>query len=177
MPTPQLASIPGLPGYGFNQPPEIIGAITDTKTNPKGDQLVGEATQIRALTLTAAQLLALKGADITVAEAPGAGYALMLEEVSVRINFGTTAYTLNAGTLKLFLGPSANGLALTGDLSAILTQAATSDNVGIPGLASGVAVKANIENQPLVIGNTGAAQYTLGDGTLDVVVSYTVVQM
>jgi len=173
----QLASLPPLPTGGINSNPEIDDVRVDTKDNPYGNQIIAQNVQVRAMTLTAAQLLALKGADIKIVSAPGVGYAINLEDVSLRINFKTAAYTLNAGTLKIYLGPSANGVALTGDLSAILTQIATSDNVGIPALASGVQTQANSENQGLYIGNTGAAQFTVGPGTLDVIVTYTVLQM
>jgi len=176
MPT-QLASIPPLPGYGINQPPEIQGAIVDTKTQPRGDQLIGQATQIRALTLTSAQLLALKATDVQLVEAPGVGYVHHLEGVSLRLNFGTVAYTLNAGTLKVYMGASSAGLAQTADLAALLNAGASSVNVGVPALATGVTAKANAENKPLVLGNTGAAEFTLGDGTLDVVVVYSTLQI
>lgn len=174
---PQLASLPPIPGYGINQPPEIQGAITDLKDNPRGEQLIGEASQIRAVTLTNAQLLALKGADVLIAEAPGRGYAIIFEGVSVRHNFKTAAFTLNAGNLRIFLGPSANANPVSADLSAVLSAVATSDIIGSPGLATGVLAQALSENLGLFVGNNGTAQYTVGGGTLDVVVYYTVVQM
>lgn len=177
MPLGQLAFIPPLPSGGINSAPQIDGAVVDTKDNPYGNQIIAENEQIRATTITSAQLLALKGADVNVVDSPGAGYALVIESVSMRQNFKTAAYTLNAGTLKVYLGPSANALPVTADLSAILTQGATSDIIGSPGLVAGPATQANTENQPLVLGNTGAAQFTVGAGTLDVVVVYVIVQM
>lgn len=173
----QLAILLPLPSGGINSPPEIPNAIVETKGNPRGDQIISEGTQIAATTITSAQLLALKGADILLIPACPLGYCNMVEGISLRINFGGTAYTLNAGTLIVYLGPSANGVPLVADLSAILTQGATSDNIGIPALASGVKTQVLTEAQGVFLGNQGAAQFTLGNGTLDVIVIYTIVQM
>jgi len=172
----QLAILLPLPSGGFNSPPEIPNAIVETKGNPKGDQIISEGTQIAAVTLTSAQLLALKGNDVQIVPACPAGYINVMEAVTLRINFGGTAYTLNAGTLIPYLGPSANGVPLTADLSTILTQGATSDNVGVPALATGVKAQNLIEAQGIYLGNQGAAQYTLGNGTLDVIIEYVIVQ-
>jgi hypothetical protein len=163
-----------LPTYANTPlPTNVAFQVADQNNLVKG-QAVLVAT---VLGITAAQLLALRGADVTLIPAPVAGLANVVDSISLRINFGTVAYTLNAGTLKVFQGPSANGIALTGDLSALLTQAVSSDNIGVPALATGVQTKVNSEAQPIVLGNTGAAQFTLGDGTLDIVVTYNVVQM
>jgi hypothetical protein len=173
----ELAITPPLPSGGLNQPPEIQSVIVGTTANHLGDQIVAEATQVAAQTVTSAKLLALKGADVLLVAAPPAGYALMLENISLRLNFSTPAYTLNAGTLIVYLGPSANAVPLVADLSAILTATATSDNVGIPVLASGVITQVKAEAVGLYLGNTGSAQFTAGAGTLDVILTYTVVQM
>jgi hypothetical protein len=171
------SAIPG--GLVLNKPDEIRGVEVDgiLASGVSSGAILAEKTQIVRQVITAAQLLALKGADLQLVQAPGAGLALALEGVSVKINFGGTAYTLNAGNLKVFLGPSANALPVTADLSAILTQGATSDIIGSPAIAAGPATQAQTENQPLVLGNNGTAQFTLGNGTLDVVLMYSVVQM
>ena len=175
-----LASIPPLPQGGFLGQPTIEGAVIEAKDGAKptfGQQLNAESVQIRALTMTNAQLLALKGADVLIVDPPGLGYAIDVIDISLRINFKTPVFTLNAGTLKLFLGPSSNNVAVSADLSAILSAAVTSDNVGIVSTATGVLAQSQIENQGIFIGNTGTAQFTLGGGTLDVVVEYLILQM
>ena len=126
---------------------------------------------------SSAALLALKTTPLLLIPAPGPGLAIIVHSVSLKLNFGTTAYTLNAGTLKFFIGTTANAVAITGDLSAILTQASSKENVGVPALASGIQSVANIENQGIFLGNDGTANYTLGDGTLDIVIAYQIVQM
>jgi hypothetical protein len=177
VPIPQLAILLPLPAGGYGQYPEIKSPIVDLKDNPRGEQITAQAVQIEATTITSAQLLALKGADVLIINAPPPGYALNVQSISLRFNFNTTAYTLNSGTLKLYLGPSANGIPIVGDLSSILTQSATYDNIGVPTLASGVQTQAHSENVGIYLGNQGSAQFTLGDGTLDVIVSYLQLQM
>ena len=171
--------------------PFLIVASKSSVQNPGRvipDTIIGMENRFERITLTSAQLLALKGADVQIVPQavftpsgvqgkPGVGLAYAVESVHMRFNFLTTAYTLNAGTLKLYQGPSANNIPLTADLSALLTQVATFDNIDIPILPTGPQTQANIENQPITIGNTGTAQFTLGDGTLDVILQYTVVQM
>lgn len=174
-----LASLPALPTGNLIDSPVIQGAIVITKPSalPFGQQIIAQSVQMASLTVTKAQLLALKGADILIAPKPGVGLVIDAQTVSVRINFVSPAYTLNAGTLILYQGPSANAIPLTSDLSAILTQTATSDNVGNVALATGIKVQANIENQGLYLGNTGTAQFTLGGGSLDIIVTYLTYQM
>ena len=190
MPLPgQLASIPPLPSGGIKtvtpqttapsvlQPPEIDDARVDRKNKPFGEQLISENIQMRAQTITRTQLLALKGSDIILAEAPGPGLSIDVEGVSVRINFGTAAYVTTGASLKVFLGASTNGNAVSAELATILAATATSDIIGSPGLATGVITAANAENQALFLGNTGANNFTTGDGTLDVIVTYATLQM
>ena len=180
LPINTLASPAALPTGNLGDGPEIHGAVAISKPGPGlalGSQLIAENVQVASLTVTSAQLLALKGADILIVPKPGPGFAIDLQTLSLRINFVAPAYTLNAGTLKIYQGPSVNNIALTADLSAILTQGGTSDNVGIMAATTGIAIQANVENQGLTLGNTGTAQFTLGGGSLDVILCYLIVQM
>lgn len=174
-----LASIPALPTGNMGDSPGVIGAVTISKPSgmPLGSQIIAEAVQIASLTVTSAQLLALKGADVLLVPAPNAGYAIDAQSVSLRLNFKTTAYTVGTGTLRVYLGPSANGVTLIPDQSSLIGVAVTTDNIGIPTTASGNTIQANVEKQGVYLGNQGAVQFTLGDGTLDVVVAYIVIQM
>src|SRR5215831_10121310 len=60
------------------------------------------------LTLTSAQLLALKATPVSIIPAPGSGKFINVIGANVYYSFLTAAYTLNAGTLKLYHGPVAN---------------------------------------------------------------------
>jgi hypothetical protein len=130
---------------------------------------------VRKVNVTTAQLLALKATPITIVAAPGAGLALSVHKVTLKQNFLTAGYTLNAGTLKLYQGPPASAIPLTADLSGVLTPGADTDVVGAPIISPGAQTAAASENVALTIGNTGAAEFTAGAGSLDVIVEYVVV--
>lgn len=145
------------------------------KTKNDGSQNDEMSLEVVQLRLTATQLNALKTTSITIVPAPGgsqsAGRSYYIYNITAKLNFGTTAFTLNAGTFKLFYGAVANAHPITADLSALLTRTANSAAVNIPTLVVIDAV-ANTLNQALILGNDGAANYTLGDGTVDVTVIY-----
>jgi hypothetical protein len=133
-------------------------------------QISLECAQTR---LTSAQLLSLKTTPIVVTPSPTiTGEALFLHGLMLKYNFNTTAYTLNGGTFKLYYGPVANGHAITADLSTgFLTATSNHVSANIQTLVASD-VTANIINLPLYAVNDGAANYTLGDATVDVTVLF-----
>lgn len=129
------------------------------------------------LTVTAAQLKALKATPKTVIAAPGTGLAIVVLDVSYHYEFLTSAFTLNAGTLRLYYGPVANAAPLHADVAAgLIDQAANRNNIGVPAIATGNLTDANTTNQPILIANDGAAEYTVGLGSLNVFVRFTVIK-
>jgi hypothetical protein len=141
------------------------------------ESIRAESIQILRANITSAQLKALKATPQVLLPAPGAGLAYVVEEVSLRCNYIATAYTLNAGTLIIYQGPVANAIPLTADMSAVLTPAAVTDIVGQPTISPGAKSQAQSENVAITIANAGAAEFTLGDGSLNVILTYGVVQM
>jgi len=173
-----MASLPLPGGQLTTEDLEIQGVNVDgLGVGPNFGRIKGESMQVSRVVVTVAQLLALKETDVTLVKARGAGLAICVHKVSVRFNFAAVAYTLNAGTLKVYQGPSASAIPLTADLSGVLTPAAVTDIVGAPTITPGAQTQAASENVAIVLGNTGAADFTLGDGTLDVITEYTVLQM
>lgn len=129
------------------------------------------------VTLTSAQLLALKATPITIVAAPGAGLMIQVDALSFYYKFGATGYTLNAGTLKLFMGPAANAKALcASQATGLIDQAANRAVPFVALLNPGALTDAQALNVDLVVANDGAAEFTLGDGTVDVIVAYSVVK-
>lgn len=128
--------------------------------------------------ITSAQLLALKTTGVTLIPAAGANTAIAVDTISMHYLFLTTAYTLNAGTLRLFYGPQASALPLCADQAVgLIDQVA---NRTIPSIAltlPAVQTDANGLNQPITLGNTGAANFSLGVGTLVVTVTYNIVNL
>lgn len=154
-----------LPNITPNQP--LWTALNQQSNNI---QYTLEAMQVR---VTSAQLLALHTTPVQLIPAPGIGQTVWVDTVCVKYNFNTTAYTLNAGTLKLFYGPIANAHALTADLSAgLLTAAASRLLLQPPILIVAADTLVNLTNQPIYLYNDGTANYTLGDATLDVTIMF-----
>lgn len=122
--------------------------------------------------LTSAQLLALRTTPVSIIPAPGPGKYIQVESMIMRSVFGGTAYTLNAGTLKMFQGPVANAKALTADQSALLTAVANSTNLNIAVVPLTALTDPQIINTDIEMGNDGTANYTLGNGTVIVYVNY-----
>jgi hypothetical protein len=138
--------------------------------------IIAEPNVITRVTVTAAQLLALKTTPLLLVPPPGLGLALKVSSMALKLLFATTAYTLNAGTLRLFIGTVANAVPIIPDQSAILTQVASKIVLGIPTVTSGVQNVALIENQGIFLGNDGTANYTLGDSPLNVILNHLVYQ-
>lgn len=127
------------------------------------------------LTLTAAQLKALKATPISIIPAPGSGKFIQVLSCSVRYVFLTTAFTLNAGTLKLYHGPVANAVPLTAALeTGLIDQVVNETNIDVAILPTGNLIDANALNVPIQVGNAGGAEFTLGLGSVEFFVEYQV---
>ena len=151
-----------------------IGQASAPVTTPGHN---GYVPCVSRVLVTSAQLLALKTTPLNIIPAPATGFMNMVEQFIFRYTFGGTAYTLNAGNLEVFYGPSANAKNLVGDQSALLTQGANSTSVGVPALGVATLTDAQSLAQPIVLANTGTANYTLGNGTLEVVTIFSIVQV
>lgn len=141
----------------------------------------GTCSYLSRTVITSAQLLALRTTPIQlVALAPAVATPnaiINIDTIAMHYLFATAAYTLNAGTLQLFFGPVANALSLCADQSAVLTNAA---NRVVPSIiATGIA--AQTEALGLVpgifLGNSGAANFTVGGGSLVVSFAYNIIQL
>ena len=142
---------------------------------------VGTSPLQSKVLLTSAQLLALKTTPIQLTPTPQANQIIFVENISLRYLFNTAAYTLNAGTFKLFLGPVGNAVPILADQSALLTAVANGTVLGIPGVALGSAASpltdAKAFAQPVFAVNDGGANYTVGAGTVEVLLTYDLVAL
>ncbi len=142
----------------------------------------GDLLFFRKLTISSAQLLTLKATPVLlipvdVVVVPNPNIILVPLSISMHYLFGTTAYTLNAGTLKLYYGPVANAKPLCADQAALLTNVANEVNPSIALIAPGVLTEVTGLNMPIYLGNAGAAEFTLGDGSLVVNTTYAMLEI
>lgn len=160
----------------LDQGGDVIASINNdgSSTIPSGQTgPVSSLVNKVQLVLTAAQLKALKATPISIIAAPGSGKFIQVMSCSVRYTFLTTAFTLNAGTLKLYHGPVANAKPLTADLaSGIIDQTANTSDLDVPILATGALTDAQALNVDIEVGNAGAAEFTLGLGSVEFFVQY-----
>jgi hypothetical protein len=123
--------------------------------------------------ITAAQLKAIKATPIEIIPAPGAGLANIITQIAYYYRFVTSAFTLNAGALRLFQGAVANNIPVHADVAAGLIDAVANRTIlQPPQLKQGPASDATLVNQNVTLANDGAAEFTVGLGNLDVFVSY-----
>jgi hypothetical protein len=158
---------------------DIIASLNNTGATPTvagNPPVAGPVSKVKVL-LTAAQLNAIKTTPINLVPAPGPNRYLQVLGITARYLFGTTAFTLNAGTLKLFMGAVASAKALTADMSALLTQVVNATTIGQAVLGLATLTDAQAINVSIQIGNDGAANYTLGDGTVEFIVIFEVVSV
>jgi hypothetical protein len=121
-------------------------------------------------TITSAELLTLQITAITLLPAPGPGKRYAVFAVFTYYQFSTTPFTLNATTALLLV----NGSNILAFISTIGLLDQSNDIVLTPALSGAPSSGTTAFNQPLVLGNGGTANLTLGDGTLLLVVYYAI---
>lgn len=162
-----MAAAQTLPNIPTNTP--YWQSLNQQSNNPT-DSI--EVIQVR---LTSAQLLGLRASPVNIVLSPGGNglQTYYINSIALKYDFVTTAYTLNAGTFKLFYGLPSLAHALTADMSTnFLTAAGDRYIVNIPTLVVAADTAANILNKGIWAGNDGAAAYTLGDGVVDVTIAF-----
>lgn len=127
----------------------------------------------KLVNITAAQLKAIRATPIQILPAPGAGLANMVTMIAYYYRFLTTAFTINAGKLRLFQGAVANNIPIHADIATgFIDQVVNETILNPPQIIQGPAIDANLVNQAINLANDGAAEFTLGLGSVDVVVVY-----
>lgn len=124
------------------------------------------------VSLTSADILALNTTVFTLIAAQGAGTIVNVLKVWYSYNYNTTAYA-GGGFLTVKLG-SAFGATISGNMGGVLN--AGSNIIGMPSMSvSGSTGTSGFDNTAVVLYNTAAQ--TLGDGTLDVYLTYDVITL
>lgn len=125
-------------------------------------------------TLTFAQMRALRATPITIIPSPGVGFAIQYLSAFLALQYNSTAYTISNSTDYMnFRYASSSGAIVsdnivpTGFLSATASTY-TSSRAKVDGI-----VAASVAgNAPLVLHNSGAAEYSAGNSSVQVRVAY-----
>lgn len=164
-------STPPFPAYSLTNFPNGI--------NSAGVPLLGTKTL-----LTSAQLLALQTTAILIAPPPtapansGAGsntYIIIPKRLSLIYLFGTTAYTIANADNNFRVAYVGKTTALFAPVATGLVDQTASTMVSVGAIAAGNLALTNCQNLGLeikLVGTTPAL--TLGDGTLKIILEYTV---
>ena len=131
------------------------------------------AVQKAVVPLSSAQVQHLKATPVQLVAAPGAGKLLNLVSLVGQYKAGSSAYTLgDGGDFSASLGSTSLGIRLSA--AGFIDRTANQVQFNSP---SGLGAQSSTENQPLMIFNSGAGEWTDGDGSVIVTVYYTVVDL
>lgn len=119
------------------------------------------------VTLSSAEILALAVVPKTLIVAQGAGKLIRVLAVTMRLNYGTATYT--GGALRVYY-TSGGSFIVTNS-----TYTNTSTVIYNPALSSTQVFTVSAENDSLIM--DAASAVTVGDGSLDVYISYIVITL
>lgn len=123
------------------------------------------------VTLSSAQILSMVTTPVTLVAAQGAGTVIFPVSYSLRVNYGTSAYT--AGAIRIGTGADFDQLASVSNVLSVTQNTffrgfcATADSVGGTNTAANTACKITC----------AGSDPTGGNGTLDVYLSYYVITL
>ena len=131
------------------------------------------AVQKAVVPLSSAQLQHLKTNPVQVVAPAGTGKLLNLVSLVAQYKAGSSPYALgDGGDFTASLGSAALGIRLIA--AGFIDRTANQIQFNSP---SGLGTQSDMENQPLTISNNGAGEWTDGDGSVIVIVYYTVVDL
>lgn len=157
-------------------PADII-PIYDSATGQTRGLMVKElnaaAGGIQSLkfTMTSAQILSSFTSPVVLVAAPGAGYAIQLISVAYRLNFNTTAYT-TSGNSVLITSTATSQQAVISNVN-FLSAATTKFGAGPVAHQTNTSI---IENAALTFAQS-SSNPTLGDSTMDLYLTYTIITL
>ncbi len=128
-----------------------------------------DIAQVATVTLTAAQVKALKTSPVTLLPAPGAGYYHSVDEIVATLNYGTTQFT---GTNAVeFRYTDGSGAKVTGDAAYAWLNG--SANAAVKVIGAAVTPVANAA----VVAAVPSADPGAGDSTVTLSILYRTVKL
>ena len=161
-----------------------VDAIDQSLPMPAGQNIsqnidTGSVIKYASVTLTPNQILHIRATPVTIVQAPGAGYAIQYLDALLALNYNNAtpvAYTIaNATDYLNFRYNNGTGVIVSDNITptGFLDQTAstyTSSRAKVDGIVTSLAAN----NGSLVLHNSGAAEYTLGNSPITVKVAYIV---
>jgi hypothetical protein len=168
--------------------PEEVAAIENAlgvnlSNVPQGGGGGQQVLLSASITLTAAQLKTLLGTPIQIVAAPGVGKMLLPLQCVYQYKYITPAYTIGTNEEINIFPQGGNPFAGNfnqwfSNFSATGLLDQTHNVVFAPGTASQTTdVQSIYENKALMVGRSGSAEWTNGNGTLTVTLIYAVVTL
>lgn len=143
------------------------GANTAARIGGMCQDIIDSGVFTVKASLSSAEILALDATPKTLIAAQGAGTFIRLHAVTMKLNYGTTTYTGGALRVKYTSGGS----------FVIINSSYTNSSSIIfnPALATTQIFTTSAENDSLVM--DAASTVSVGDGTLDVYLTYSVISL
>lgn len=137
--------------------------------------------KVAVVNFTSAQVKALRGTPGTLVAAPGAGKAIVVDSVTLQLNYGgTNAFTESTDNLVVQYGDSGTDITASIETTGFIDQ--TSDQLAVyyPADIATMATATAGVNEEVQLFNTGDGEIggnAAGDNTLNVTVAYHIVTM
>lgn len=133
-----------------------------------------DAVRWAEVSLSSADILALRATPKTLVSAPGSGKVLEFVGAVLLLDATATAYVESSANLGIKY-TDGSGFQVSEDIEAtgFIDQTADTMQHARP-KADQVVAKTGCENQPLCLHNLGAGEYTTGTGVMRVMVAYRV---
>ena len=143
-------------------------------TNVGSSALNPLVQQVKQVTLTAAQLMAMKATPVSIIPAPGAGKLIIIDAIAFQFKNGATQFTGGGAVSFVYHGTAITPH--TGTIAAAVVNAAAADVQYLgPNTSAAIDLQTAI-NTGLDITNATAA-FAVGNGTAIVTVWYSVVTL
>src|SRR5581483_7116770 len=134
---------------------------------------ITDAIKVVQTTLSSAQLLALKTTPVQLLAAPGANLQYVIQRVALEFVPNTTPYaTVSTADISVYTDTT-QASAFKGDSTGLLDQSAKTYELVAATTTKFFTTDAHSTNQPLMVANVAASNYTAGNGTCVVTVYYT----
>lgn len=145
------------------------------------DESITEGVKVAKTNLTSAEVKALRATPKTLIAAPGAGKIVVVESVTLQLNYGgTNAFTESADNLVVQYTDSGQDITGAIETTGFIDQTADMVAVYYPAAIAAMATATVGVNEAVELFNTGDGEIAgnaAGNNTLNVTVAYRVVDM